>query len=128
MTWHLTEDTTLVYETSNGTYATRRARLWENLATGESRCVITEAPADGGMSITNAAADVAEAVEQAWGPRIQVIEHYPDYGPDDPEHFDTVTVNRFGEPTWKRLDKAVLAAELPGLLDATPEREPGDRD
>ncbi|SDK53885.1 hypothetical protein SAMN05216298_0461 [Glycomyces sambucus] len=117
MTWNPIEDTVLVYETPDGAYATRRARLWEDPETRAHRCVLTEAADDQGMSIVDAAADVADAVEKAWGAHCAVIEHHPAKGAE-PERFDAVAVDRFGEATRTPLDPAGLAAELPGLVDA----------
>lgn len=119
MPFHLIEDATLLYIPANGLPTTRRVRVWEHPDTGERRCVVTERPEDEGTSITNAAEEVADTVAMHWGADCQIIEHYTDYGPSDPEHFDEVVVDGRGAPTWHRLDKAVLAKELPGLLSAS---------
>lgn len=116
MIWTLIDDTTLTYVGANGFAAARHARVWEHPDTAERRCVVTERPEDAGPSVTNAAAAVTAAAKVWWGPDCTVIEHYPEYGPRDPEHFDAVEVDSHHQVHWRRLDTAALNAELPGLL------------
>jgi hypothetical protein len=119
MSFHLIEDATLLYIPANGLPVTRRVRVWEETGTLKRRCVVTERPEDEGTSITNAAEEVADSVAMHWGADCQIIEHYTGYGPSDPEHFDEVVAGTRGRPTWRRLDKTVLAKELPGLLSSS---------
>lgn len=119
MPFHLIEDATLLYIPANGMPATRLVRVWEDTDTFKRRCVVTERPEDEGTSITNAAEEVADTVAMHWGADCQIIEHYTGYGPSDPEHFDEVVAGTRGEPMWRRLHTATLAAELPGLLSTS---------
>lgn len=97
--------------------AARRARVWERNP-DDRVCVVTETPADTGTSITNAAEHVLDAVADEWGHGCAVVEHYTASAIDE-EHFDVVTRDSTGMIRWERLDAAVLAKELPGLLETS---------
>lgn len=106
--------------------------------TGDNVVIATELPDNPGMSITNAAEEVAAAVCRDFGlepERLVWIEHYPErltgdnYGHrTEPASFDAVTFTwdgqQFSDPQWRRLAPEELAF-LTGLtLPVHPDWQP----
>lgn len=103
----------VVYTVPGQTRIRRQCRTWIT-ANGRILCVVTEMPADTGMSITNAAEEVRAALEATWGAGCRIIEHYP--WPDG-EHYDEQVRPPAGSIRWHRLDADRLRAELGPELD-----------
>jgi hypothetical protein len=101
--------------------------------------VLTEPPDNEGMSVTNAAEEIAAAVVLANAlptSRTVFIEHYEDGArgmPSDPATFDLLTFSaddpepvlragewrvELGEPSWSALDRATVEALVGEALDA----------
>ncbi|WP_030237626.1 hypothetical protein [Streptomyces sp. NRRL S-350] len=107
------EQTEVVYDTPSGP-ATRPIRAFR---TGPRHvtCFVTEHGT--GMSITNAAREVAAALRTLWHPdtAIRVIEHYP-ADSISPAHYDEVFSPPSGAVAWRRLSVAALTVEFEGRL------------
>ncbi|MER5889669.1 hypothetical protein ABT160_38080 [Streptomyces sp. NPDC001941] len=115
MTSRLIDQRPIHYTVSGQPPIVRHCRTWA-LADGTTLTLVTEFPADQGMSITNAAEAVRETLEEQWGTNCRIVEHYP--WPDG-EHYD----EQFRTPTngiqWRRLNPITLRAELGSALDDT---------
>jgi len=102
-----------------------RVRIWERY--GEPPVVVaTELPDNPGMSITNAAAQLAADVWDLLGcPErgLTWIEHYPQQGPEphERESFAAVsftwTGGSFSEPQWRHLTQEAVEALIGGPLE-----------
>lgn len=114
----LLADTTITYR-PQGQNVTRRARLFEGKG-GTRLCVVTETADSKGMSITNAAELVLDAVRDhrvLGAKKTAVIEHYDASNPGG-ETFDLVSRTVTGDrPEWERLTRTAINRDWPGLLD-----------
>jgi hypothetical protein len=87
-------------------YGVAGLRTWETSDPETLVCVVTELSE--GISVTNAAEDIAEALARCYPDhRLLVVEHWPaGAGADPAEHLDQVHVPRGGRPVWRRLWQA----------------------
>jgi hypothetical protein len=115
MAARLIDATPLRYTVPGQARILRHCRTWA-LADGSTLTLVTELPADQGMSITNAAEEVRAALEAKWGTGCRIVEHYP--WPED-EHFDEQVRTPAGGIQWHRLNSDDLRAELGAVLDDT---------
>lgn len=77
---------------------------------GKLTVVLTETPAEHGMSITNAAADIHHQLQDRFpGEHLEHIEHWAATGgPAGAEHFDQVRLDPYGRVTWRRIPRATM--------------------
>ncbi|MGW1362965.1 hypothetical protein ACWCQP_36855 [Streptomyces chartreusis] len=104
----------IVYATPGQKLVQRNCRTWIT-EDGRTVSVVTEMPADTGMSITNAAEEVRAALEATWGVGCRIVEHYPSTGD---EHYDE-QIRRSASIRWHRLSTDALRAELGPELEMT---------
>ena len=117
MVVRLIDTSPLAYTVAGQETIRRHCRTWA-LADGSTVCLVTELPADQGMSITNAAEEVRAALESRWGVDCRIVEHYP--WPDD-DHYDEQARTTTGGIRWWRLNGDELRGELgPALDDSCP--------
>jgi hypothetical protein len=137
----LVDDGAWLYQGFHGTLATRRLRIWRTVP-GQVTAVVTEAPEDGGTSITNAIESVIAQLRVEYPDDVEVIEHYLPRKPDRQdsdyqrwtltsadgqqiefppaaEHIpqgslDRVTLDARGNPVWQRITPAELARRIGG--------------
>lgn len=104
------DDPHFTYQAPTGE-ASRRMRAWR---TGENSLVVVLTESGDGMSITNAAEEVAAALGKRFpGQRLTVIEYYPSAETlDGAAHYDQVWLED-GKPQWRRLS----ADDLTQVLD-----------
>lgn len=120
----LHEHPTFTYRVPGQAPITRRLRVYGPAIGQEYYAVVTEA--GDGMSITNAAEEVAAAVAALYPRRanqISIIEHYPAASGCGPEHFDLVAFA--GEsrrsPRWAPIPDSWILENLgPDTFDDRP--------
>jgi hypothetical protein len=111
----LHEDPAFTYRVPGQPAIRRRLRVYGPAAGQEYYAVVTEL--GDGMSVTNAAEEVAAAVDALYPARtdrMTVIEHYPAASGCGPEHFDLVAFAGEGRrsPRWAPLPEAWILENL----------------
>jgi hypothetical protein len=101
------------YQALNGQLVPRRLRTYRT-APGHVAAILTEAPHDHGMSITNAAAEINQQLRARFPhERVEQIEHWPTApGPGGGEHFDRVLIGAGHTVTWQRIPRAEITAQF----------------
>lgn len=120
-----------VYRVTGQPPIVRRLRVYGPAPGQEYYAVVTEL--GDGMSITNAAEEVATAIDALYPQRtdqMTVIEHYPAASGCGPEHFDLVAFAGPGRrsPRWAPMpDEWILENLGTDAFDDAPTAEPGTR-